>query len=73
MGFEELQVQRSHPHIGRLMHPDPIGTEVPALGTFPDFALCTSSPGYPPLSFTVSFNKRVNISQSFPESYEPLQ
>lgn len=47
-----------------MIHPNCTGTEVSALRTLPDLALCISSFGYSSISFIMSFNKLVNIPVS---------
>ena len=38
----------------------------------PDLAVCISSSGRSSVSFSISFNKLVNGSKCFPDSYEML-
>ena len=56
----------------RLMHPNSTGTEAPVLRTLLDLALCIFSSDCLSVSFTIAFNKLVNVSKCLPEFCELL-
>ena len=64
--MEGLQVGE-HMCTGKVKHPKSMGTEVPVLGTLPDPALYVSASGGSPVSFTLFFNKLVNVIKLFPK------
>ena len=72
MGFGEFPGGLTHPHAGRVTHPNFTGAEAPALRALPDLALHTSSSGCSSVSFIISFNELVDGSKCFPEFCEPL-